>query len=258
MNIIVAIEGREAIPVRAIPFLTNRTVMTPDEVADALAWEGTRWRHYQMQSYRIEDDKVSPIPNAWWQNSACKDLQALADRIRANETTHSTGHREWRSESLNALPAGSFVWRDEYEEIYYRAFGIDGTIFTSDAGEVMSEDEQARHVALDFDPYIPDVEIRHVVMAGFGSPVSSSQPRPTSSNPPAENETTAQRQDRRLQACEAAGLVMPKGSGGRLPYGVGQLATAEGITRQTFSADLKAALQRRESAKSEGAPMHRA
>jgi hypothetical protein len=71
-------------------------------------------------------------------------------------------------------------------------------------------------------------------------------------------ESKEQRQDRRLKACEAAGLVMPKNHLSRLPYGVGDVADKEGVTRQAFSSDIKAALTRRESAIKEGTQVHRA
>ncbi len=57
-------------------------------------------------------------------------------------------------------------------------------------------------------------------------------------------ETTAQRQDRRLKQCVDAGLLMDKKAILRLPNGVGDVADEEGVARQTFSADVKAALQR--------------
>jgi hypothetical protein len=60
-------------------------------------------------------------------------------------------------------------------------------------------------------------------------------------------ETKVQRQDRRLASCEAAGLTMPKSGKGRLPDGVGTVADGEGVSRQAFSADVKAALSRREA-----------
>ncbi|MFS4549111.1 hypothetical protein [Comamonas resistens] len=72
-------------------------------------------------------------------------------------------------------------------------------------------------------------------------------------------ETKAQRQDRRLQACIDADLPMnTKAALSRLPNGVGKVAHLEGVTRQAFSADVKAALKRRESARREGATAHRA
>ena len=64
-------------------------------------------------------------------------------------------------------------------------------------------------------------------------------------------ETKEQRQDRRLQACEAAGLDF-KNYRGRLPAGVAIVAERERVTRQSFSTDVKAALKRRDAAKREG------
>ena len=71
-------------------------------------------------------------------------------------------------------------------------------------------------------------------------------------------ETKEQRQDRRLQTCEKYGLVMPKSYLSRLPDGVGKVADLEKVTRQAFSTDVRAALERRESAKREGLTVRRA
>lgn len=71
-------------------------------------------------------------------------------------------------------------------------------------------------------------------------------------------ETKEQRQDRRLKACEDTGLAMPDSHLGRLPYGVGDVAAGEGVTRQAYTADVRAALKRREVARREGVTVHRA
>jgi hypothetical protein len=57
-------------------------------------------------------------------------------------------------------------------------------------------------------------------------------------------ETTEQRQERRYQACIDAGLTMPNDDYAHLPRGIGKLAKAEGIERQSFSEDLKAHIRR--------------
>lgn len=62
-----------------------------------------------------------------------------------------------------------------------------------------------------------------------------------------------QRQDNRLQACIDDGLPMnTKTALLRLPDGVGAVTDKLGLTRQAFSTDVKAALQRRETARSAG------
>ena len=58
-------------------------------------------------------------------------------------------------------------------------------------------------------------------------------------------ETTEERQDCRLQACEKYGLVMPKSYLSRLPDGIAKVADIEGVKRQSFTQDVKAALKRR-------------
>ena len=144
--------------------------MSPDQVAKALARHGITWGRCELQAYRNEDGRTQPIPQTWWRNFCKRNLEALADHIKAKEITYATGYHEWQHASLFALPIGSFVWKDEYEKFYARAFGADGTTFTTDSGEVMPEDAQGKYVALDYDPYIPDGEIRKAVMEGFCQP----------------------------------------------------------------------------------------
>ena len=62
---------------------------------------------------------------------------------------------------------------------------------------------------------------------------------------PLETEQKEVRQDRRLKACIDAGLRMDKAALLRLPDGVGEVADKEGVTRQSFSTDVKAALERK-------------
>ena len=60
------------------------------------------------------------------------------------------------------------------------------------------------------------------------------------------------REDRRLKACFDAGLPMNKAALSRLPDGVGKLAAKEGVSRQSFSTDIKAALGRKLTAERAG------
>jgi len=60
------------------------------------------------------------------------------------------------------------------------------------------------------------------------------------------------REDRRLKACIDALLPMNKAALSRLPDGVGKLAVKEGVSRQSFSTDIKAALIRKLDAERAG------
>ncbi len=183
--------------------------MSPDEVATALAWDGIFWARHKLQAFRKEDGCTRPIQHIWWKNFCKKNLHALTDDLKAKEITFATGYRDWQRASLVGLPAGSFVWKDEYERIYGRAFGTDGATFITDSGEVMSDDAHAKHVALDYDPYVPDAETKLAVMEGF-EPLAnadlSALPTPDASL--VKTETADQRQDRRLKMCVDAGLTI--------------------------------------------------
>lgn len=179
MNVIVVIEGREAIPVRAIPLLTNFETISVDYVAHVLAWDEEYHGFDGLQAFHL-DNPQRPISATWWENIACRELKALSDSIRAVEVTHETGLQDWRRKSLRVLPSGVFVWKDAFEPMHLCRYGRDGTTFlsTTALNGVIPEDEQERRVALDFDPFIPDLEIRHLVMEGFKPQATTPSPAP--------------------------------------------------------------------------------
>lgn len=264
MNVIVVIKGREAIPVRAIPLLTDWSVMSPDVVAKALAWDEFYFNFEGLCAYRIEEGKVKPIKATWWREFAVRDLKALSDRITAWQITRDAGRPKWRKESLAELPAGVFVWKDEYVPMYQWQYGPDA-LARSLGRELTQSERQERE--LNFDPFMRP-ELYSLVMDGFECSAikakeltTTPSPAPAPQAPPVVavgvSETKKKRQDRRLKLCEDAELVMPKSHLSRLPDGVGSIASREGVTRQAFSTDVRAALKRRESAIREGETVSR-
>lgn len=173
MKVVVQIEGRNAIPVRAIPFLTNWETMSPDVVADALA--GTEHHFRGLKSFRIEGPVHKEIPPTWWENFPCRQLKALSDEIKAKETTHETGYQEWRSRSIQILPPGVFVWQDDYETHHNCFYGPDGTSYRIE-GNWLPENEQLTRVTLDFDPFMPDYGTQKLVMEGFHNQEGKTRP----------------------------------------------------------------------------------
>jgi hypothetical protein len=55
-----------------------------------------------------------------------RKLNAISDAIKAKQASHETGYQQWRSESLAQLPAGVFVWRDEFEAAHAQEYGPEG------------------------------------------------------------------------------------------------------------------------------------
>ena len=238
MNVVVMIQGREAIPVRAIPLLTDWETMDSGVIADVLAWDKAYKEFPGLQAFDI-DDSLHPIKARLWKNLVCQQMKALNESIKAVEVNDETGLQEWRCRSLEILPAGVFVWRDEFEPLYERRYGPDGESVVSPSG-VLPEDEHAECVALNFRPHISDPAIRELVMKGFeclrGAPVAIS-PSPNDKHvthfaaAPVVAETVEQRRARYL--------VMFETEVKRNKRGVLQrVADREGVDRSNMSKDI--------------------
>ena len=259
MQVTIEINDRQALPVRAIPLLTYWEVLSPDVCANAFAGDECTAQHLEgLPTYRLDDKgEPQPVSALEWANYHVRALDACSARINATQSDHEVGYQQWRSESLGLLPAGVFVWRDEFESAFLLEYGPE-SMRARFAG---ADYEQDRH-RLNFDPqYGPRNDWKTLVMEGFErvQPQATVQVPGVTDSAGATTETKEQRQDRRLQACIDAGLPMnTRAALSRLPDGVGDVADLEGVTRQAFSTDVKAALKRRESAIREGATVHRA
>ena len=120
-----------------------------------------------------------------------------------------------------------------------------------DMREEVYWDDVIKWIAIEFPHFkypVTLIPAASVVTAGAPGGVEPATPAPVEK----AKESKEQREDRRLNACEAYGLVMPKKSEGRLPDGIAKVAKLEGIERQPFSKDVKAAIERRNSLKREG------
>lgn len=179
MNVIITIKGREAVPVRAIPLLTDWEVLSPDELAQALTSEDVFAPQFKnLRAYRLDGNFIKAVNPNWWANFPVRELKALSDRIGHGEITHETGYDEWRPESLRKLPAGVFLWRNEFEGCFWRKFGPNGeTVVFPSAGGVFERRRRNESIQLDFDPFIPDAEISKLVMEGFAEQPLQPEPQ---------------------------------------------------------------------------------
>jgi hypothetical protein len=159
MKVVVLIEGREAVPVRALPYVTGWN-LSPDALAKDLAKHGEREnRRGGLRAFQFDpDDNHPPItPNEW--DHVVVALEALDWGIRyanGGETDVHT-YQRWRAASPSHLPGACFVWRDEFEAEYQ-------------AGHTsVASDDNDELPPLNFSPLIPH-ELRDVVMEGFPAP----------------------------------------------------------------------------------------
>ena len=165
MQVTIEINGRQALPVRAIPLLTYWEVLSPDVCANAFAGDECTAQHLEgLPTYRLDDKgEPQPVSALEWANYHVRALDACSTRIKSTQSDHEVGYQQWRSESLGLLPAGVFVWRDEFESAFLLEYGPE-SMRARFAG---ADYEQDRH-RLNFDPqYGPRNDWKTLVMEGF-------------------------------------------------------------------------------------------
>ena len=199
MNVVVMIQGREAIPVRAIPLLTDWEVLSPDELAGSLAGDYPHNPSFEkLTAHRSEGSRLKDVKPRWWSNFSVGQLEALSHRIKHKEISHDDGYEQWQRESLPLLPPGVFVWKDEFEACFWSAYGPDGEIEWVAVEGGFKMRKRKEFIELDFEPLV-SAELSDLVMKGF-------EPQTTYS-------TTPESQTEPVVADSASGGVEPDKAG---------------------------------------------
>lgn len=165
MQVTIEINGRQALPVRAIPLLTDWRGLSPDALAQILADDSDNWPSFKgLTAHQLNPDgSTEQRTPRWWASWIVDKLQSTSDTIKAHQTSNATGKRQWRCESLAQLPARVFVWRDEFELAHAHEYGPEGRRARSNPKGF----DPSAHV-LDFNPQPdPDIAPLHMVMEGF-------------------------------------------------------------------------------------------
>src|SRR3989338_5151051 len=165
MGVEVVIDGREAIPVRAIPFITGWK-MAPDMVASALARTDLAQRLEKVPAYHLlPDGSFAPmLPKEW--DGIQADLQILSDKLKAKDQIDNESYPDWRRLSVPLLPPGVFVWKDEFEKSFAYVYS---------PKRMTIPDERPGDRELNFSPMIPP-ELREIIAEGFTKPVETDAP----------------------------------------------------------------------------------
>jgi hypothetical protein len=159
-QLVVQIDGRDAIPVRAIPYVTGWK-LSPDEIAQQLAHRaGPQFARLEnVAAYHMQaGSPVKMLPKEW--DAHVVQLTAFGARLRekySTDTNGSQGYAAWRNGSAELLPAGVFVWRDEFESDFRHDFSRDVVTFS---------DERLLDRDLIDSPVLAD-DVRTMVLAGF-------------------------------------------------------------------------------------------
>lgn len=115
MNCIILINGREAIPIRALPFVTGWE-LSPDVLAIALAQDGDwsdRLKRIRAHCLAPDGSHSEMLPKEF--DGSVVALRVLSASLKAAEVLEGDSYPAWREQSPSKLPSHCFVWRDEFE-----------------------------------------------------------------------------------------------------------------------------------------------
>jgi hypothetical protein len=149
----VIINGREAIPVRAIPYVTGWDV-SPDRLAKSLAHTPGGVRLDRLTAYHADGERGPIWPKEW--DGIVDRLKGLAASLEVENSNREITRPQWLKKSVPILPAGVFVWKDELEKSFSRFSAETGTL----------EGDHPDDGKLNFSPLIPG-RMREKVMKGF-------------------------------------------------------------------------------------------
>jgi hypothetical protein len=119
--------GREALPVRAIPYVTGWDRFTPVALVRYLAQVPERFTELSkpLTAYVMRDGKPVVVPVDAW-DRVLRILESF--EAQAGPVTDPSGDAAWLEHAAEKLPAGVFVWSDEFRQI------IGGTAHALPAG----------------------------------------------------------------------------------------------------------------------------
>ena len=181
----VLIGGREALPVRAIPYVAGWRRFSPDVVANYLAhnfkliWFDsiTALIAYQLSS----GTPVAIRPREW--DAVVARLAAFEDELRQKFSSDNIGYAAWRNGAVAKLPAGVFVWLDEFEE--KDQAGRESELWcvkkSDHAGEIYDKAtyDKLTDEVLDLSPMLLDADTRAMVLEGFKEAVQGALTKTT-------------------------------------------------------------------------------
>jgi hypothetical protein len=162
-------------------------------------------------------------PNLW-------TLANAAHALAEQEGWHDGARGSLLDRMQEAAANGDLVVRDPHSDLPYRPTTV-RTYY-----EVVMPSDVNEWLKMQRAPYFWDVS----------NPLAKAV-EPEKSNGEIQTptkETKEQRRSRRYQMCIDAGLSLPRDDYAHLPAGIKKLAATEGITRQSFAADVKAHIAR--------------
>ena len=147
------IDGKEIVPVRLIPFVTGWG-FSPDVVVKMLSKQDL-WHRVFIPSYHILPNGTyyEMLPKEW--DVFISDMEILSDKLNHAEQVEGENYPIWRKQSIETIPAGTFVWLDELEKAYKKAYSF-----------IVSKKDRPGDDKLNHHAFVP-VDMRELVCEGF-------------------------------------------------------------------------------------------
>jgi len=158
-KITISIDGRVALPVRAIPYATGGWLSAEDVAKNLARKVGKSFAQLQnLSAYHLVDgEPIQVLPKEW--DAVAARLDGLEADLRSQFPNDDQGYAAWLSKSVALLPDGVFVWLDEFENDFFEDFSEDRVEFV---------DEREGERAISYMPMMSDEE-RAIVLADFGA-----------------------------------------------------------------------------------------
>lgn len=155
-SLVVKVADRDALPVRAIPYATGWTI-SPDVVAREFARQSGPFQGMEnTDTYHLVDGVPTKLlPKEWDRYVAA--VQGLEAELREQFASNEQGYAAWLSKSVAKLPAGVFVWLDEFTTDFEHDYGPERL-------SMMDEREGDRKLSLS--PFLED-DALNMALEGF-------------------------------------------------------------------------------------------
>lgn len=165
-SLVIQIDGRDALPVRAIPYVTGWK-LSPDEICKQLARrvDPLFIKLENLIAYHVKSGKaVQMWPKEW--DAFVARLNGLESDLRAEFQDADQGYAAWRRASPEALPPGVFVWLDVFETDFSEDFG---------PSRLSIVEERPGDRLLAYAPVLSEEE-RDMILSGFDTLAQTSGP----------------------------------------------------------------------------------
>lgn len=121
MPVTIKINGRDALPIRSIPYVASwKWNSAPDDIVCTLSSGG-------MFAFQMDaQDNYEQVPPEQWE-SWVVTLDSLTKKLQANERAGADGENweSWRIGAVLKLPDNVFIWLDEFQDWYSKSRPLD-------------------------------------------------------------------------------------------------------------------------------------